>query len=301
MLLEQISEWDILYHLFDKIDEVVKVMDTNLKKYFLPKFKSKGGRPSGLSLAAILSFGIFRFFIGIKDIKHYHHYLLSYFSKELGRIPNYPNFNRLMNQSLPWAIFLIQWLMQCQRKHSPGDLHFIDSTSLKVCSNKRIFDHQVCDGFARRGKTSMGYFFGFKLHLVCDALGNLVSLMITPGNTDDRKFVLQLLKGLKGLVVADAGYLSKELMIQLFEQGILFLTGVRKNMKRLMTQTQHQFFKLRQRAEGVFSVLKHRLNMEASIARSVAGYISRCIFPCLAYIFQPYLRQLTSPAVLSHD
>ena len=289
MLLEHLCEWEILYHLFDKIDEIVKVMDKSVKKQLLPKFKSKGGRRSGLSLAAILSFGIFRFFVGIKDVKHYHHYLLSYFSMELGVIPNYPNFNRLMNQSLPWAIFLIQWLMQCQRKEAPCDLHFIDSTSLKVCGNKRIFDHKVCDGFARRGKSSMGYFFGFKLHMVCDALGRLVSLMITPGNSDDRKFVLKLLKGLKGLVVADAGYLSKELMTQLFEQGIFFLTGVRKNMKRLMTQAQHQLLKLRQRAEGVFSVLKYRLNIEAPIARSLVGYISRCIFPCLSYILQPYL------------
>ena len=299
MLLEQISEWKILYHLFDKIDEIVKVMDKTLKKHLLPKFKSKGGRPSGLSLAAILSFGIFRFFIGIKDIKHYHHYLLSYFSRELGRIPNYPNFNRLRNQSLPWAIFLIQWLMQCQRKEAPGDLHFIDSTSLKVCSNKRIFDHKVCAGFAQRGKASMGYFFGFKLHMVCDALGRLVSLMITPGHTNDRKFVLNLLKGLKGLVVADAGYLSEKLMSQLFKQGILFLTGVRKNMKRLMTQAQHQLLKLRQRAEGVFSVLKYRLNIEAPIARSMMGYISRCIFPCLAYILKPYLEQLHNRAFIS--
>jgi hypothetical protein len=291
MLLEHISAWEILYHLFDKIDDIVKVMDKSLKEYLLPKFKSKGGRPSGLSLAAILSFGIFRFFVGIKDIKHYHRYLLSYFSKELGNIPNYPNFNRLMNQALPWAIFLIQWLMHCQRKDSPSDLHFIDSTALKVCTNKRIFDHKVCAGLAQRGKTSLGYFFGFKLHMVCDALGRLVSLLITPGNTDDRKFVLKLLKGLKGLVVADAGYLSKKLMIQLFKQGILFLTGVRKNMKRLLSQAQHQILKLRQRAEGVFSVLKHRLNCEASIARSPVGYISRCIFPCLAYIFQPFFHQ----------
>ena len=107
----------------------------------------------------------------------------------------------------------------------------------------------------------MGYFFGFKLHIVCDALGRLVSFLITPDHIDDRKYVLKLLKGIQGLVVADAGYLSKELLAQLFKQGILFLTGVRKNMKRLMTKTQHRLFKLRQRAEGVFSVLKYRLNI----------------------------------------
>lgn len=297
MLLEKLSSWKILYHLYDKIDEIVKNMTETLKKRLLPNLKSKGGRPASLSLASIITFGIFRFFVGIKDIKHYHNYLLEHFSKELGRIPNYPNFNRLINQSLPWVIVLIQWLLQYQRKNCPSKLHFIDATSLKVCTNKRIFDHKVCAGLAQRGKSSMGYFFGFKLHMVCDAFGRLVSLMVTPGNTDDRKYVLRLLKGLKGLVVADAGYLSKTLMLKLFEQGILFMTGVRKNMKRLMSSVQHKLLKLRQRAEGVFSVLKLRFNLEASIARSPSGYFSRALFACLAYILKPYLELIPEPAL----
>ena len=135
----------------------------------------------------------------------------------------------------------------------------------------------------------MGWFFGFKLHAVCDSLGRLVSLMITSGNTDDRKFVFKLLKGLKGLCIADAGYVSKELMHALYQQGILFLTDVKKSMKRLMTDTQHAVLKLRQRIEGVFSCLKHRLKAEASIARSPLGYFSRCLYACLAFVLAPHL------------
>jgi hypothetical protein len=157
------------------------------------------------------------------------------------------------------------------------------STSLKVCENKRIFDHKVCEGIAERGKSSMGWFFGFKLHVVCDSLGRLVSLLLTPGNTDDRKFVLKLLKGLKGFCIADAGYVSKKLMQQLYQQGLLLLTDVRNSMKRLMTEAQHALLKQRQRIEGVFSCLKHRLKAEASIARSPLGYLSRCLYACLAF------------------
>jgi hypothetical protein len=288
MLLEKCSDWEILYHIFDQVDNLIEAMKTRDMKRLLPSFKSKGGRPSGLTLQAILTFAVFRFAVGIKDIKHYHRYLLSHFSKELGRIPNYPNLNRLMNQALPYAIFLLQWIMYCQRSLKP-DLYFIDATSLKVCENKRIFGHKVCDGLAERGKSSMGWFFGFKLHAVCDSLGRLVSLMITSGNTDDRKFVFKLLKGLKGLCIADAGYMSKELMHALYQQGILFLTDVRKSMKRLMTDTQHAVLKLRQRIEGVFSCLKHRLKAEASIARSPLGYFSRCLYACLAFVLAPHL------------
>ncbi|MBI2812549.1 MAG: transposase [Candidatus Melainabacteria bacterium] len=91
------------------------------------------------------------------------------------------------------------------------------------------------------------------------------------------------MKGLKGLCIADAGYVSKKLMQELYQQGLLLLTDVRNSMKRLMTEAQHALLKQRQRIEGVFSCLKHRLKAEASIARSPLGYLSRCLYACLTF------------------
>ena len=290
------NEWIILYHIFDQVDELVKAMSKELKRKLLRDLKAKGGRPSKLSLQAILAFGIFRFAVGNKDIKHYHRYLLSHFSRELGEVPSYGNFNGLMNHTLPYVIFLLQWIMYCNRSQETG-LYFLDSSPLKVCENKRIFDHKVCEGLAKRGKSSMGWFFGFKLHAVCDSLGRLVSLLITPGNTDDRKFAFKLLKGLKGLCIADAGYVSKNLMKTLYDQGLLLLTDVRNSMKRLMSYTEHQLLKMRQRIEGVFSCLKYRLQAEASIARSPLGYLSRILFACLAFVLTP---QFETMALLTY-
>jgi len=280
------NEWIILYHIFDQVDELVKAMSKGIKRKLLQDLKTKGGRPPKLSLQAILTFGVFRFAVGNKDIKHYHRYLLSHFSHELGEIPNYGNFNGLMNRTLPYVIFLLQWLMHCNRSRGTG-LYFLDSSPLKVCENKRIFGHKVCEGLAQRGKSSMGWFFGFKLHAVCDSLGRLVSLLITPGNTDDRKFAFKLLKGLKGLCIADAAYVSKNLMKTLCDQGLLLLTDVRNSMKRLMSETEHELLKMRQRIEGVFACLKYRLQAEASMARSPLVYLSRILFACLAFVLTP--------------
>lgn len=288
MLLANCNEWETLYHIFDQIDNLLKAMNTSLKRKLLSDLRPQGGRPSGLSLQATLAFGIFRFATGVKDVKHYHRKLLSSYSQELGRIPNYGNFNTLMNRATPYVIFLLQWICY-SNKATDGGLYFMDSTPLKVCENKRIFDHKVCEDVAKRGKSSTGWFFGFKLHIVCDSLGRLVSLLITPGNTNDRKFVLKLLKGLKGLCIADAGYVSKKLMQQLYSQGLLFLTGVKNSMKRLMSESQHLLLKQRQRVEGVFSCLKHRLRAEASIARSPLGYLSRCLYACLTFALSTQL------------
>ena len=291
MLLENYTEWEILYHIFDHVDNLINTItainNSSQKKLFITS-NSKGGRPSGLSMQTIITFGIFRYAVGIKDIKHYHRYLINHFPEELGHIPTYSNFNHLINQSTPYVIFIL--LIICHyNKSFAKSLYFIDSSPLKVCENKRIFHHKVCEGIAKRGKSSMGWFFGFKLHVVCDALGRLVSIMITPGNTDDRKFVLKLLKSLKGLCVADAGYISKKLMEMLNKQGLIFITDVKKSMKRLMSKTEHSLLKQRQRVEGVFSSIKHRLNAEASIARSPLGYLSRCLYACLTFALTPHL------------
>lgn len=297
MLLEDHSDWEILYYIYDMVDELLKVISPIATQKLLVNQNNRGGRPPQLDLASVISLGIFKFALGVEDTKHYHRILLWHYNDQLGKIPTYANFNRLLNQSLPWIIMILQLLMH-RNKSSSEALYFIDSTSLKACENKRIFHHKVLDGIAGRGKTSMGWFYGLKLHMVCNANGDLVSMLFTPGNVDDRRPVKKLLKKLKGLVVADAGYVSATLMKELSLQGITFITDVRKSMKRLMTPTQHALLKLRQRAEIVFSNIKYRLSAVQTKARSPVGYLRRCIFACLTYLFQRSLltesKQLTT-------
>ena len=118
---------------------------------------------------------------------------------------------------------------------------------------------------------------------MCDTSGNLLSVKITAGNVDDRKMVEVLLKDLVGLLVCDAGYVSERLRTKLQEKDVHFFTAVRANMKRLMTASQHQLLKRRQRVESVFSVLKSRLGLVTSLPRSVLGYQLHYLFTLLAY------------------
>ena len=80
----------------------------------------------------------------------------------------------------------------------------------------------------------MGWFYGFKLHLVVNEYGKILSFQLTPGNVDDRKPVPVLLQDLFGKVFADKGYISKSLFEELLEDEIMFITGVRKNMKNML-------------------------------------------------------------------
>uniref|UniRef100_UPI0037437608 transposase n=1 Tax=Candidatus Enterovibrio escicola TaxID=1927127 RepID=UPI0037437608 len=64
---------------------------------------------------------------------------------------------------------------------------FVDSFKLQVCHNLRILRHQVFKGTVKRGKGTMGWFYGFKLYLIINDQGGIISVKVTTANVDDRK------------------------------------------------------------------------------------------------------------------
>lgn len=253
------------------------------------------GRPPNLTLAEVVTLGVFRHFVNVKDVRHYHWYLNSHYA-EWFDLPNYQNFQSQLNQATGYVTILLQWIMAYHRHQAETDPKFIDTTPLKACENKRISEHRVCAGLAQRGKTTMGWFYGFKLGMVIDSLGHLLSVAIRPGNTDDRTFLPVLFKGLKGFAIGDAGFLSKDHMERLWERGLFFLTDVKKNMKRLMSKEQHQLLKLRQQIEVRFGQIKHRLQQAVTLARSPLGFFARWLYAVLAYCLDQWMQAAPKPA-----
>jgi len=237
------------------------------------------GRKKNLSLSELVTLGIFRHVVNIGTIKDYHRFLLAHYS-EYFPIPNYQNFNHNLNSVMPYVLLFLQMLLNIN-KSKKSTIHFTDSTPLQVCKNQRISSHKVCKGLAERGKNSMGWFYGFKLHAICNALGQLEAIKITPGNIYDGHMVSGMAQGIIGQIVGDGGYLG----IDLQREDSWLMAGVRKNMRKLMTPGQHALFRQRQTIETVFSVIKERLGIVTSIARSINGTFSRYVFCILAYFF----------------
>ncbi len=110
----------------------------------------------------------------------------------------------------------------------------------KECNNEFLISRPlktVLPEIAERGKSTMGWFYGFKLHFVCNEKGEILSFCLTPGNIDDRdpKTIQTLTKKLFGKLFADKGYISQPLFEMLFKNGVHIVTGIRSNMKnRLM-------------------------------------------------------------------
>jgi Transposase DDE domain len=134
-----------------------------------------------------------------------------------------------------------------------GSVSLIRCT-LEVCDPKRISQHRVFTADAERGKSSMGWFYGFKLHLAVNDRGELLACCLTPGNVDDRTPVPALVKGLRGKLFGDRGYISVALTHLLFEQGLQLITRLRKNMKNHL---MHLSDKLLLRKRAIIDQLKN--------------------------------------------
>ena len=166
---------------------------------------------------------------------------------------------------------------------------FVDSTKLAVCHNRRIRQHRVFRGLAARGKTSVDWFFGFKLHVVFNDCGELLTFRLTPGNVDDRAPVPQFAKQLFGKVFGDKGYLSQPLQEQLQRLfGVDLITPRRKNMKQVARPLLDKLL-LRKRAivETIIDQLKNISQIEHTRHRSPINFLVNLVCGLLAYCHQP--------------
>jgi hypothetical protein len=165
---------------------------------------------------------------------------------------------------------------------------FIDSTKISVCHNKRINRNKVFDDIAKIGKNTMGWFYGFKLHLVCNDRGELLSFCLTPGNVDDRNIdtLKTLTKNLFGKLFGDKGYISSSLFETLFNDGVHLITGIKRNMKnRLMCFYDKIMLRKRSVIETINDELKNICEVEHTRHRSMHNFIMNLIAALAAYCF----------------
>jgi hypothetical protein len=218
------------------------------------------------------------------NFKHFYKlYLKSLYQQEFPQLPSYERFISLMPRVFGGFVSLLQFTLV-----QGCEINYIDATAISVCHTKRTRSHKVFNGFAKLGKTTMGWFFGLKLHLIINAAGELVNVAITPGNTDDRKPVPSLAKRLSGLLFGDKGYISESLFKQLFNRGVKLVTGIKKKMKnKLMNLNEKILLRKRSIIETVFDHLKNKMLLEHTRHRSPINAFIHIISTLVAYQLKP--------------
>ncbi|WP_099123272.1 IS982 family transposase [Xenorhabdus sp. KK7.4] len=196
--------------------------------------------------------------------------------------PTLLSYTRFISIAPSVLVALCSYLTQLKGK--PTGISFIDSTSLRVCHNIRIPRHKVFQGVAQRGKTSMGWFYGFKLHLIVNHLGDILALKVTSGNVNDREPVRELSKDLTGSLYGDKGYLSQALADDLAKMDITFITKKRRNMKALaLDEWDNMMLKKRFIIETINGQLKNISQIEHSRHRSITGFLLTVLTGLIAY------------------
>lgn len=197
---------------------------------------------------------------------------------------SYQKFVDALNRIAPYLARIIAALLSfaCRNPHL---VKFTDATDIPVCLNKNAKHHKTMRGFAEWSKTGKGWFYGLKLHLSADLRGHVLALKFTPGNSDDRAIFKKMNAKLKGLFVADAGYVSEKLAQDFAIEGErLLITATRSNMKKVATLAHIKLLSLRMRVEIHFRVLKLCYGLVTSFPRSIDGYLTHYLSAISAYL-----------------
>ena len=273
-----------LLELFCAVDDFWQAFEPLWRQQQLASGARQRQRAGELCASEIMTIVIHFHQARYRDFKSYYtRYVQVHLRAEFPHLISYGRFiQRLPAVLQPLCVFLQTCFGPC------SGIGFIDSTALAVCDNRRIPSHRVFAGLAARGKTSMGWFFGFKLHLLINDRGQLLAVRVTPGNVDDRKPVPALVKDLFGKLFGDKGYLSKPLREQLRDQGVELITRLKSNMKnQLMLLTDHILLRKRAIVESVIDQLKNISQIEHTRHRSPVNFMVHLIAGLIAYCFQP--------------
>lgn len=240
----------------------------------------KRRRSGKLTLGEMLFIMVLFHLSPFKDFKHFWvHGVEQKYRDCFGEVPSYARFVALMPRLFAPFCVLIHSLSGEQT-----GIYIADSTKLAVCANPRISRNRTFKGLAARGHSTMGWFFGFKLHVVMNHKGELMAIKITPGNTDDRAPLQDMVAGLEGKLLADKGYISKKLFARLWHQGLHLLTGIRRNMKNyLMPILDKLLLRKRFIVETLFDKLKSEMGLEHTRHRSQTNAFVHILSCLVAY------------------
>ena len=271
--------------LFCSLDDFCQVFEHQWQSQLISHDLQGRKRKRSLCLSEVMTIVIGFHQSYYRNFKSY--YLEKVQTQWQSHFPSLVSYNRFIEWVPDTLIPLCAYLRSCFGTCT--GISFMDSTCLKVCHNRRINQHKVFKNIAARGKTSVDWFFGLKLHLVINDKGELLNFQVTPGNVDDRKPVPNLVQHLFGKVFADKGYISQKMFIELMNSvGVQVVTKLKRNMKqRLMSLSDRLLLRKRAVVETMIDQLKNISQIEHSRHRSPVNCFVNILCGLIAYCHQP--------------
>lgn len=262
------------------VDDFCQLFIPHWQRILLENGEMKRNRACRLSSAEVMTIIIHFHQSHYRDFKNYYlHYVCRQLKPYFPELLSYTRFLALMpSVVVPMCSYLTSKLGK------PTGIQFVDSTKIEVCHIMRAKRNKVFEGIAEHGKGTMGWSFGFKLHLIINQLGEIVALKLTKGNLDDRQPISEMAGALFGKLYGDKGYISQALTGELLEKGVELITTVRKNMKKkFISLWDRAILKKRFIIETVNDQLKNISYIEHSRHRSAHGFMLNLLGGLIAY------------------
>lgn len=290
---------DKITEIFCLVDDFCKEIDKVKEGHILAKKipQKQRNRKFKMSDSEVITILIIFHLKRYRDLKHFYiNHIQKFMKSEFPETVSYNRFVELQQKAfLPMCIFL-----QTNCLGSCTGISFIDSTPIKACHIKREKQNRVFKGFAAKGQCSMGWFYGFKLHIVINDKGEIIDFLFTQGNVDDREPLKNKAfhEKLFGKLFGDKGYISQNLFEEMFIDGIHLITKIRKNMKNsLMDINDKMLLRKRSLIESVNDELKNICQIEHTRHRSVNNFLANLISGLIAYHFLPKKPALRSDII----
>jgi hypothetical protein len=275
---------DKITRIFVDVDDFVKDLDHfSMKKQLLGVDVARRDRKTSLTLSEMMTIYIGFHLSHHTNFKSYYKEFLSVHYKHL--FPNlisYERFNQVQNRLfMPLMLYINnRGLGQCT------GISYVDSTTLPVCHIKREKQHKVFKGIAQKSKSTMGWFFGFKIHLIINDKGEILSFCFSRANVDDRdpQIMSIMTKEVFGKLFGDRGYIDQKLAEYLWNDGVELIYKRRKNMKSMnLSDTDKILLRKRALIETVNDELKNICSIQHTRHRSLQGFLNNAISALIAY------------------
>ncbi len=278
---------NLITEIFIDVDDFYTSFGQELNKKTLDFNNAYRDKKGQLSMSEIMTIEIMFHYSRFRTFKDY--YLRFVLLEGKKYFPKTVSYNRFVELSQRIVFPLAMYLITRRFGDSTG-IAFIDSTKIIVGNVKREKQLKVFKNIAAKSKDSVGWFYGFKLHIVINHIGELIGVCLSPANTDDRSIAIidKITHFLTGLLFGDKGYISSGLTTYLFEKGIRLVTKIKKNMKNILMSPVEKLL-LRKRAviESVNDYLKNVFYIEHTRHRSHNNFFSNLFSGLIAYTFAP--------------
>lgn len=270
--------------LFCDMDDFCKNSEEEYKKEFPGETPEPW--PSELSLGEVMTIVVL--FHDSPKFRTFKYFYIDISRNMRGFFPKLVSYNRFIELMKPALLPL--YLFMGSKTGKVTGIAFIDSTKIAACHNKRINSHKTLKDIAKTGKNTMGWFYGFKLHLIVNECGEILSFSLTSGNIDDRKPVPELCKGLHGKLFGDKGYISQKLSEKLLKENIRLITHIKRGMKNKLIPLNDKIL-LRKRSiiETINDLLKNSCQIEHTRHRSKLNFLVNFISALIAYSYREKL------------